>query len=56
MSARRAVPAFAEVQAALPTLDGTTTSAVALLTGLTPAEIDEVGGISSDLDAPPRAA
>ena len=56
MAARRAVPAFAEVQASLAALDGTTASAVSLLTGLTVQELDELGGFTPDENATPTAA
>lgn len=46
------VPAdyHAAVHAALTRLDGTTTSAAALLTGMTPADINSLGGIPDDQD------
>ena len=54
MTARRADPAPAEVHAALARLDGSTASAVSLLTGLSADELDELGGLGG-LAAPPHA-
>lgn len=56
MATRRAVPAFAEIQASLASLDGTTASAVSLLTGMTVQELDELGGFTRAEDATQTAA
>jgi hypothetical protein len=48
MGARTPVPSFDEVKDALRRLDGTACSALTLITGLTPEEIDAVGGLPSD--------
>lgn len=45
-AARPQVPTFEQVQESLTRLDGTTASAVCLLTGLTREELDDLGGVT----------
>lgn len=42
--ARPTVPTGADIRTAIAQLDGSTRSAVALLTGMTPEQLDELGG------------
>lgn len=46
MAGRPQVPSFEQVQESLARLDGTTAAAVSLLTGLSPEDLDALGGVT----------